>query len=94
MSSDLLSRDNQFWAALDATGYKVEAVDGAIGRVDEATDDVEAALIVVTGPLNLGPKVRLPLGVVDLVDDDDEKIYVSLTKDDLHDLPEYAPGPE
>jgi hypothetical protein len=31
---------------------------------------------------------------VDLVDDDDEKIYVSLTKDDLHDLPEYAPGPE
>jgi hypothetical protein len=87
----VVSCGNRLLAALDVTGYKVEAVDGAFGKVDEASDGVDGShLVVVTGPWILGPKVLLPTSAVDLVDDDDEKVYVCLTTDEIRDLPEYV----
>jgi hypothetical protein len=77
---------------MDITGYKIAAVDGDIGKVDEATYDVGASSIVVdTGPWILGRKVLLPAGVVQRVDTDDEKVYVDRTKDQIKDSPEYDP---
>jgi hypothetical protein len=77
---------------IDIVGYKIAAVDGDIGKVDKATDDVGAASIVVdTGPWILGRKVLLPAGVVQRVDTDEEKIYVDRTKDQIKDSPEYDP---
>ena len=39
------------WTQRDLTGFGVEALDGSIGKVDEATNDVSASYIVVdTGP--------------------------------------------
>ena len=91
MSSDVVSQGNRMLAALDVTGYKVEAVDGTFGKVDEASDEVDGAhLVIVTGPWILGPKVLLPTDAVDLVDDDDEKVYVSLSTDEIRDLPGYV----
>ena len=47
------------------TGYKVDAIDGEIGKVDAATNDVgQSYLIVNTGPWIFGKKVMLPAGVV------------------------------
>ena len=46
-------------------GYAVEARDGGIGKVDEATYDVGGGCIVVdTGPWIFGKKVMLPAGVI------------------------------
>ena len=70
--------------------YGVEALDGSIGKVDEATYDAGSAFIVVdTGPWIFGKKVMLPAGIIKSVDHDDEKIYVNRTKDQIKDAPEF-----
>ena len=74
----------------DIAGYKVEATDGSIGKVDEATYDTGSSYIVVdTGPWIFGKKVLIPAGVVDRIDRDDEKVYVNRTKDQIKDAPEF-----
>ena len=74
----------------DVVGYAVEALDGSIGKVDDATYDAGAAYIVVdTGPWIFGKKVMLPAGVIDSVDADDEKVYVNRTKDEIKNAPEF-----
>ena len=70
-------------------GYSVEALDGGIGKIDEATEDVGAASVVVdTGPWIFGRKVILPAGVVDRIDREDETVYVNRTKDQIKNAPE------
>jgi hypothetical protein len=74
----------------DLAGYKVEATDGSIGKVDEATYDTGSSYMVVdTGPWIFGKKVLLPAGVVSRIDRDDEKVYVDRTKDQIKDAPEF-----
>ncbi|HXV33745.1 MAG TPA: PRC-barrel domain-containing protein [Gaiellaceae bacterium] len=75
---------------VDIAGFGVEAVDGGIGKVDEATYDVGTSYIVVdTGPWIFGKKVLLPAGVVERIDLDEEKVYVNRTKDQIKDSPEF-----
>ena len=74
----------------DVAGYKVEATDGSIGKVDEATYDTGSSYIVVdTGPWIFGKKVLLPAGVISRIDRDDEKVYVNRTKDQIKGAPEF-----
>ena len=78
---------------VDLTGFKVEATDGSIGMVDEATYDVGGSYIVVdTGPWIFGKKVMLPAGVVQRVDPENESIIVNRTKDEIKDAPEFDPN--
>jgi hypothetical protein len=80
---------NRSTGAGSLVGYHVHATDGDIGKVDEASDQVGASRIVVdTGPWIFGRKVILPAGTVQRVDDDDRKVYVDLTKDQIKDSPE------
>ena len=54
----------------DISGFSVEALDGSIGKVDDATYDVGMSyLIVDTGPWIFGRKVLLPAGVVRGIDE-------------------------
>src|SRR6478672_285296 len=77
-------------AGRDLSGYKVEAVDGSIGKIDEASNDVGASYIVVdTGPWIFGKKVMLPAGVVRDVDPDSETVFVSRTKEQIKNAPEF-----
>ena len=72
------------------TGLGVEAVDGSIGKVDAATNDVAGSFIVVdTGPWIFGKKVLLPAGVINRVDLDTETVFVNRTKDQIKNAPEY-----
>jgi hypothetical protein len=76
----------------ELTGYSVEATDGKIGKVDEATQDAgNSFLIVDTGPWIFGKKVMLPAGVVDRVEPESETVFVGLTKDEIKKAPEYDP---
>ncbi len=72
------------------TGYSVEATDGGIGKIDEATNEVGTSYIVVdTGPWIFGKTVMLPAGVIDRVDREDEKVYVNRSKDEIKDSPAF-----
>jgi hypothetical protein len=76
-------------SSVDLTGFKVEARDGSIGKVDEATHQAGGSFIVVdTGPWIFGKKVMLPAGVIRDVDLDTETIFVDLTKDEIKNAPE------
>jgi hypothetical protein len=82
----------QSYGTIDFTGYKVEAVDGDIGKVDEASNDVGSSYIVVdTGPWIFGKKVMLPAGVINDVDVDTETIFVNRTKEQIKNSPEFDP---
>ena len=84
-------RDREWTSAsTPIKGYRVEATDGSIGKVDEATNDVGSSYIVVdTGPWIFGKRVMLPAGVISHVDHDEEQIHVNLTKDQIKDSPEF-----
>ena len=85
------------WTSRDTTidttnliGYEVEAMDGSIGKIDEASNEVGASYIVVdTGPWIFGKKVLLPVGVIDRTDTAEEKVFVNRTKDEIKDSPEF-----
>jgi len=88
--TDLWTYREESWLGGDFTGYGVEALDGSIGKIDEATYDVGSGYIVVdTGPWIFGKKVMLPAGVVSRVDHDDDKIFVNRTKDQIKNAPEF-----
>jgi hypothetical protein len=75
---------------VDLTGFEVEARDGSIGKVDEATHEAGGSFIVVdTGPWIFGKKVMLPAGVIRDLDLDTETIFVDLTKDEIKNAPEF-----
>jgi hypothetical protein len=84
-------RDDVSTGSADLTGYKVEAADGGIGKIDSATHEVNAACLVVdTGPWIFGKKVLIPAGVVNHVDHDEQKVYVDRNKDQIKSAPEFA----
>jgi hypothetical protein len=89
-TTDIWTYRDQTWTTGNLTGYSVEALDGSIGKIDEASNDVGASYVVVdTGPWIFGSKVMLPAGVINSVDHDDEKVYVNRTKDQIKNAPEF-----
>ena len=77
-------------AQLDLVGYDVEAVDGSIGTIDEASDRAGSAYLVVdTGFWIFGKKRLIPAGVVQRVSENDRKVYVSLSKDEIRAAPDF-----
>ncbi|GAA1875480.1 PRC-barrel domain-containing protein [Asanoa iriomotensis] len=83
-------RDEAGVTGSDLVGYKVEATDGGIGKIDSASNEVAASYLVVdTGVWIFGKKVMLPAGVVNRVDHEDRKVFVDRSKDQIKDAPEY-----
>jgi hypothetical protein len=75
---------------LDIIGFDVQATDGKIGSVDEATYEASQSYIVVdTGPWIFGKKVMLPASVVTQIDPAERKIFVSRTKNEIKNAPEF-----
>jgi hypothetical protein len=82
--------DDPVWAETDLVGYTVEALDGTIGKIDEASKEIGARYLVVdTGPWIFGKKVMLPAGIVDGVDTRKERVYVERTRDEIKSAPEF-----
>jgi hypothetical protein len=74
----------------DLTGFEVEASDGHIGKIDEATMAPGATCLVVdTGFWIFGKKRMIPAGVVRAVDLDERKVFVDMTKDEIKGGPDY-----
>ncbi|MFI5531812.1 PRC-barrel domain-containing protein [Kitasatospora sp. NPDC051853] len=76
----------------DLVGFKVEATDGHIGKVDRLSEEVGANYLVVdTGPWIFGKHVLLPAGTVARVDFEGEVVHVDRTKEEIKDGPEFDP---
>jgi hypothetical protein len=74
----------------DLTGYDVEATDGHIGKIDEATMASGATCLVVdTGFWIFGKKRMLPAGVVTGIDTEARQVSVALSKDEIKGAPDY-----
>ncbi|MFJ4776129.1 PRC-barrel domain containing protein [Streptomyces sp. NPDC088762] len=78
-------------ADVDLSGYKVEATDGSIGKVDKHSDEAGSAYLVVdTGPWIFGKEVLLPAGTVIGIDGEEKKVHVGLTKEQIKNAPEFV----
>ncbi|MCX4767314.1 PRC-barrel domain containing protein [Streptomyces sp. NBC_01275] len=77
-------------AGADLTGYKVEATDGGIGKVDKHSDEVgDAHLVVDTGVWIFGKEVLLPASTVVSIDPSEQKVFVDRTKQQIKDAPDF-----
>jgi hypothetical protein len=78
---------------LDLAGYTVEAIDGEVGKVDDAAYELGSSWLVVdTGPWILGRKVLLPAGTVTEIDPVERKVHVDRSRDDIKSAPEHDPS--
>ncbi|MET9952476.1 PRC-barrel domain-containing protein [Streptomyces sp. NPDC006339] len=71
-------------------GWRVEATDGHIGKVDKHSEEVgDACLVVDTGVWIFGKEVLLPASTVTRVDLEEQTVHVRLTKEQIKDAPEF-----
>ena len=74
----------------DLVGYDVEATDGSIGKIDESTLEAGRQQIVVdTGFWIFGKKRLIPAGTVKQINHPEEKVFVSLTKEQIKQAPDF-----
>jgi hypothetical protein len=74
----------------DLIGYEVEASDGKIGSVDEASNAVDDAHFVVdTGFWIFGKKRLIPAGKVESIDVAERRVRVDLTKEQVKSSPDW-----
>jgi hypothetical protein len=77
---------------VDLTGFDVEATDGHIGKIDEATyENGRGSIVVDTGFWIFGKKRMVPAGVVRDFDPEERKVFISMTKDEVKNAPDYDP---
>ena len=89
-TTDMWTYRDTSWTQGDVTGFSVEAIDGSIGKVDKASNDVGGSYLVVdTGPWIFGKKVMIPAGVVRGIDETEERVFVNRTKEQIKDAPEW-----
>jgi hypothetical protein len=77
-------------AGTDLTGWRVEATDGHIGKVDKHSDEVgDAYLVVDTGVWIFGKEVLIPASTVSRVDLVEHTVHVDRTKEQIKAAPEF-----
>ena len=90
MSDMWTYRDSSWTTSNNLVGYDVEATDGSIGKIDEATNESSSSYVVVdTGFWIFGKKRLIPAGVVSTVDRDARKVHVNMTKEQIKSAPDY-----
>jgi len=89
---------NQTWSAWEyrdgftvltdeaLVGFTVEATDGRVGTVSEATTETGSASLVVS-PDDSGDAFVLPAGVVSEVDGESRRVYVDRTREEIAQAP-------
>jgi hypothetical protein len=78
---------------VDLVGYSVEAADGSFGKIDEASYETGAGYLVVdtSSLLNLGfgKQALIPAAAVERADHENRTVFLTLTKEQIKDAPEY-----
>ncbi|MFE7595613.1 PRC-barrel domain-containing protein [Streptomyces sp. NPDC057494] len=82
--------DSGHLAGTDLCGWRVEASDGHIGKVDKHSDEVEDAYLVVdTGAWIFGKEVLIPASAVTRIDPEEHAVHLALSKEQVKDAPEF-----
>jgi hypothetical protein len=77
-------------ANTDLTGFAVEATDGSIGKVDEATYEAGTSCLVVdTGFWIFGKKRMIPAGTIRSLDVGERTVYLFLSKEQVKGAPDF-----
>ncbi len=83
-------RDTTWNQDRDLVGYSVEATDGSIGKIDEASNEASGQWLVVdTGFWIFGKKRVNPAGVVVGMDHEKRTVIVSMSKNQIKAAPDY-----
>jgi hypothetical protein len=78
---------------VDLTGFEVDAIDGPVGKIEDAAYELGSSWLVVdTGPWIFGKKVLLPAGTVKSIDPEARKVYVDRTREEIKSAPEHDPS--
>ena len=92
-TTDLWHYGSEFASGHNAdqlVGYDVEASDGHIGKIDQASTNTDRQHIVVdTGFWIFGKKRLVPAGFITEIDPDDRRLWLSMTKDQVKSAPDY-----
>ncbi|MFF4174165.1 PRC-barrel domain-containing protein [Streptomyces sp. NPDC001744] len=74
----------------DLAGWRVEATDGHVGKVDKHSEEAgDAYLVVDTGGWIFGKEVLLPASTVTRIDLEGKSVHVGLTRDRIKGAPEF-----
>lgn len=74
----------------EMVGFQVDAIDGHAGKIDEATALAGRDKFVVdTGPWVFGRRVVLPAGAVGRIDRAGRRVYITRTRRQIRDAPEF-----
>ncbi|MEF2524700.1 MULTISPECIES: PRC-barrel domain containing protein [Streptomyces] len=74
-------------------GFRVDASDGHIGKIDRHSEYVGRQFIVVdTGPWIFGRHVVVPASLVARVDEENETVHLSASRDQVRHSPEFESG--
>jgi len=75
---------------LELSGLDVEAIDGSIGKIAEASHEPGDSYIVVdTGFWIFGKKRIVPAALIDRIDLNERKVYLNQTKDEVKNAPDW-----
>jgi len=76
----------------DLVGYTVAATDGPIGKIDQSTNEIGSAHVVVgTRRWSIGRKRLVPAGAITDVDHPGKSVMVNMTKAQIRSAPGYEP---
>lgn len=90
--SVIWQHDPEFDDPAEFIGFSVEARDGQIGTIDDASWETDTDhLVVDTGPWIFGRKVLIPAGLIEAIDLDNHTVQVGLTRQQVKDSPAFDP---
>ncbi|WP_331769976.1 PRC-barrel domain containing protein (plasmid) [Embleya sp. NBC_00888] len=82
--------ESGYTAGASLTGYKVDAFDGHMGKVDKHNDDVDTSYLVVdTGAWIFGKHVLLPAGTIASIDAENKVVHVAYSREQIKNSPEF-----
>lgn len=78
-------------AGVDLTGWRVTAVDGRVGEVDEHSEETGDAFLVVDAGGWIFGKLLIPAGAVTRIDRDRRTLHLNLSREQIEDAPQFLP---
>jgi hypothetical protein len=87
--ADLWNYGRDLERRTDLEGYTVVALDGDVGKIEDASYEPGASYIVVdTGPWIFGRRVMIPARAIVRVDIANEQAFLRLRKQQIEDAPD------
>ena len=89
IGTDLWRFSDDLERSSDLEGFTVEALDGDVGKIEDASYEARSSYIVIdTGPWIFGKRVLIPAHAIVRVDGPNETVFLKLKKQQIEDAPD------